>query len=937
MKSVLNPNKGREAKIDHRDTRQEVTSPTENDIFKKSYDFSKEFFSQGIKNFLSENNISSVADLWQHQEDIEKKLDGISTLFCDILTVPKGENVKTERNGDLTVLSDRKQVGKVIYGLITNSYQNDGQKPTNLLKIEGPVGCYKNRLLQYVYLYFLAQQDPLNNQKFPIIYIDCAKYERPDWRNATDDIETINHMVDGCDQVRPIVFFDNVRGFRCGCDIYDKFEAAGFCGRCKKVVSVDTSFSFKDRNRTLHKLFKQTYGNEFKISSLNLIRKEESEKYIKKVMDIIVDERTIELIKELDLWSINGWRTDMIREKLLQWQIVTIDAYQLKKILECVAEITREGKGIQEVTLTDIYKKWVDCTLENPVKSKQDAYKYEYGAQLDYDDFKGNADWRIMRGHKSILDYIIAEYYISIIKQDKMDCPNVVFSKNINRFIVPAIVNVENGIICKINNYYKNIQYQDAITYNAEIPKLSQYAFFLGRMKKKSDCTDILKRMRERTETLFFQALDDTSKSQLAFLLRSIYVSLIFQDDRDALNDYCTLLLKEEFNASFHRDINIGFHLDYYGDTINLWPGQCPPCKNDPNKGHNTLRKLKMDIAKKLATQQDIDGCLVLDVLTFCMMLQNRERISSFYKDGVVDLLLKFLERLEWENCLLTDEVKGFVQSYVAESLRALRETEVRKWFNLPRIKREGWRKRGVENPENVVEHTYSCWLIGYVYLPNKLENFNDYNKSDILTLLLIHDIGEVVTGDIISDNKTDAQKKQEEEAIWAFLSITQETNDNQKLLYREWIGMNRANEQVSVNAKIAKEIDLIQRTYQYFDYYADAKIQMLDENRCIVKEQTEEIANRNIEEWLDEICNNKITTAIGRTIRKELILNNPKFKANVQLSLAFEVFKESGYSVMEKGRSCKTEKSGINKGVSKVSNNGGEMIKVIMECVDNT
>lgn len=63
----------------------------------------------------------------------------------------------------------------------------------------------------------------------------------------------------------------------------------------------------------------------------------------------------------------------------------------------------------------------------------------------------------------------------------------------------------------------------------------------------------------------------------------------------------------------------------------------------------------------------------------------------------------------------------------------------------LRRIKHEGWRIIGVENPESVADHSLRAAQVAYFLA--RMENYP--NPYEIVTLLVFHDSGEARVGDI--------------------------------------------------------------------------------------------------------------------------------------------------------------------------------------------
>lgn len=63
----------------------------------------------------------------------------------------------------------------------------------------------------------------------------------------------------------------------------------------------------------------------------------------------------------------------------------------------------------------------------------------------------------------------------------------------------------------------------------------------------------------------------------------------------------------------------------------------------------------------------------------------------------------------------------------------------------LRRIKHEGWRMAGVENPESVAAHSLRAAQVGYVLA--YLEKYP--HPEEVATILVFHDIGETRIGDL--------------------------------------------------------------------------------------------------------------------------------------------------------------------------------------------
>ena len=130
----------------------------------EAYKLSLKFLHTGAT-FLIDSDISVI----------EKEIALISKIFQDIHTVKHKDEVIASQD-----------IAKTVYSIIKEDPLSSSGK---LLKIKGPLGSYKNRLLQYLYLY-IAKKD---SEILPF-YIDVAMYERfmagkkSDNRNELEDL-----------------------------------------------------------------------------------------------------------------------------------------------------------------------------------------------------------------------------------------------------------------------------------------------------------------------------------------------------------------------------------------------------------------------------------------------------------------------------------------------------------------------------------------------------------------------------------------------------------------------------------------------------------------------------------------------------------------------------------------------------------------------------
>ncbi len=92
--------------------------------------------------------------------------------------------------------------------------------------------------------------------------------------------------------------------------------------------------------------------------------------------------------------------------------------------------------------------------------------------------------------------------------------------------------------------------------------------------------------------------------------------------------------------------------------------------------------------------------------------------------------------------------------------------------YQLKQVIRSDLKREASDLTESVADHVYGMHLLAQYFLP--LENpENDWDKALIYELITLHDIDEVVTGDIVGWKKTTADRGAEEAALPVLLENT--------------------------------------------------------------------------------------------------------------------------------------------------------------------
>jgi len=85
----------------------------------------------------------------------------------------------------------------------------------------------------------------------------------------------------------------------------------------------------------------------------------------------------------------------------------------------------------------------------------------------------------------------------------------------------------------------------------------------------------------------------------------------------------------------------------------------------------------------------------------------------------------------------------------------------------LKKVSRSGWIRVGIKSPESVADHTFRTALLCMVF--SRLEGLDELK---MLQMALIHDLPEVIVGDLTPSEKVKANKKNEEDAMKSLLAF---------------------------------------------------------------------------------------------------------------------------------------------------------------------
>ncbi|HIF46468.1 MAG TPA: HD domain-containing protein [Candidatus Poseidoniales archaeon] len=113
----------------------------------------------------------------------------------------------------------------------------------------------------------------------------------------------------------------------------------------------------------------------------------------------------------------------------------------------------------------------------------------------------------------------------------------------------------------------------------------------------------------------------------------------------------------------------------------------------------------------------------------------------------------------------------------------------MRRLLELKQVLRTGWVRAGVEQPESVAAHSWGMAILAMEHCPPQLD------KLKVLEMCIIHDLPEVIVGDLTPHDDTTNKKQDELNAM--------------KILAPEWLALfEEYEDQITPESKFVKYLD---------------------------------------------------------------------------------------------------------------------------------
>ena len=576
------------------------------------------------------------------------------------------------------------------------------------------------------------------------------------------------------------------------------------------------------------------------------------------------------------------------------------------------------GKTLSETTtprLIEIYRNYFTRVVEK--EDRDLAKKYAYSIRFEAKKYDGNISRKtfdVLLRQRELTCYLSAVSYcdeiITFSKSNKRIPKNSIlnhfFNREQNLYINELLSahRISKAAMEKfIREHFSKLQYSGK----------SQLIYLTSRIEEFSDIpinnSSLKKNLSDHTQSFYAKVAS-----------RSINIREA-RHNQEKMEKYITTLICDPNSRRLNRAVHLLYYADLSEREI---VADFANNRDTILLGFDffhTYLTLSSRIKEKIKQHSENDWIVYLDIFTLCDFIQQRIRApiakarkdeiykESFfyttkYNDASVispksiltnmcNILTAFTETYPLHRCELIDlYITQCMNDFsVCRSMYESGEGRIREGMfhagkhleeldHLSKTDRSGWKipivytdKMGKEtidkmvneraSKESVLEHIYQTYLIGLLFLPDELPNnstYEEYDKQTILNMVLIHDVGECITGDYPSFHPDYHKKKEEESAYNRSLFISGAFSSGANLtsylqLWNEWETDKR-----NINVQIAHDLDIIQLIFKYYHLKKNEELSDFADDRCTQLEQEMQ----------------KVTTDIGRKILSKIVSENP-------------------------------------------------------------
>lgn len=750
------------------------------------------------------------------------------------------------------------------------------------IQVKGLPGCAKNMLLQLAYYKMLENFKSGKSDYLPI-YLSSSYYEKLSYskdrvrQEMTDLIreETKEYFayLKRHHEVRPVLMVEAVRehivsSFAPEDVILDLFEKLG---KFNRIIAVDVGLvKRRQRLKRTIPIMGDVTGYTFRFSSVPLTDK---------VACLAVIEAILTMYRE----NHKGIETEDVYKALLRLRFPTLDIFTVR----LVATELSQGLSVKDISLVEMYERLALNELkgdeEKMLEVATELYEYVFNALHNVKNRPYNAVlWSLPHKHNTYLEFMIAYYATySIMYPDEVG--GMTFLKN-------SMTSMENRFV--VSYLHENYHMQKALLRYVEknydtfdIHQKSNAAYWLGKLTF-AEFTDgaqtLLKREYDRLLPLVKEDFTQTLRNRYnQYLFRSVCNGLISYGQTDVLDEYLCLVVTNDITGAINR----GNVIQYLGDNHQISVHNDFYLDEDPNIGEQAIRILCSNLEADLASKRM--GYVEFDLVSLLLLVQARMHTSpeqlSYNLTPYCEKCLEILEEYQRRpRSVVSDKLLYYFRSVRDDLVAYMKNSRFDAGFSLYTqltkmrdTKRVQWKAYGIDDPESIAEHTLGTWMLAMIFLPLEY-NEQDYNKQEILEMLLVHDMADSIVGDRAGQLSEPSKELKAQNSVMRklFLKGTYPDVANMSRYYKVW---SKYYEGKCINARVARDINLIQTVNTFFAYFVD---------------DMEKYSLETVRGWLFE--KEKLSTAIGYELFERIIIRNPVYKKAVDALITAERTAES-------------------------------------------
>lgn len=746
----------------------------------------------------------------KNSQDLFKKY---SSAFIPVIEIRKGAEVLN--------LQSRIDLFESLGRLVENSQSQ------NPLLVNGYAGCGKSAFLSILYWYLYLRCKNGESSKLPVL-INLHHYNKTIYTEKNTsfldqaknkllvDLNPIYKCLQNHREKEVIIIID-------GADEYNnpKVDLDDFIVSEISKLSIMTKVIGLRKHRDEHT---KTYS---KTKTFPLIEDPEVELELGKVK-VESDNylNFVQAFSEIESLNTNKPATSIyeyIIEKVKKFKLEDIDFFLSILLLKGIKAGYKYDKA---KSLSSFYKIYIeDCKLDIN-KSAELAFKIFNKHDEVTDKEKNCEEWWKIQKHETLRDFLVAYNIVKKLVEynhKKQDVFNFVYPYDLNNFckeIINEEVDLQNRAFASIKKLIDT----------RELTAKTHFCYLLGRFEDKSikeNSKALLQKIRIDADNLINEKIpfDSTKKlttedKKYLLYLRTIYISLTYLGDEVASAEY----IKQLIQNKYFDNLNRGFHLEYYED-ISFSPTSPDSLKHEDNLNgfSRTFNKLykKLEVA---LNNKAYYSMFQIELYTLCSLAQHRQahgNLESEKRIAISNLIGKTLEKIHDLDYNLLIYLKFVKERFKTEEKFKI-ATFTKDLFSLKSLQRKGWVKRKVKQPESVAAHMYGAFMLGYLHLPTLLHGHPNYDKSEILRMILIHDLGEAYVGDLTPEEKTTETSKQEERQF-EFLSMIGTYDGLSSVFDLVNLFKNFTYDKKNINCIIAREIDKLDNLLQLYIYHNDS------------------------------------------------------------------------------------------------------------------